>query len=152
MRKKLIILAVAAALLALSFIFLPRPCAKCGPGAATPAVVIGDTVVPVDIADTPEERERGLSGRPSLAQGTGLLFVFEDSRRHGFWMKDMSFPIDMIWAREDGVIISIERNVSPESYPKVFYPSEAAKYVLEVPAGFCDEHGIALGQTLSIGQ
>ena len=45
----------------------------------------------------PEERSQGLSGRPNLAAGTGMLFVFEQAGSYAFWMKDMRFPLDMVW-------------------------------------------------------
>ena len=62
-----------------------------------PAVVIGDVVLPVELAITPEERRQGLSDRPSLAPGTGMLFVFESDGHRQFWMKNMHFPLDMVW-------------------------------------------------------
>ena len=55
----------------------------------------GDATLSIEIADTADERIRGLSGRPSLPEGTGLLFIFDTQGLHGIWMKDMSFPIDM---------------------------------------------------------
>ena len=51
----------------------------------------------MDLADTPEKRFQGLSGREILEEGTGMLFVFQEERQHTFWMKDMRFPLDMIW-------------------------------------------------------
>ena len=51
----------------------------------------------MDVADTPEKRFQGLSGRPVLEEGTGLLFIFQEERKHTFWMKDIRFPLDMVW-------------------------------------------------------
>ncbi len=96
----------------------------------------GNVSFAVETLDTPTAREKGLSGRASLPEGRGLLFVFESPGSWGIWMKDMNFPIDIIWAREDGTIITIARSVSPDTYPTVFYPtSPDALYVLEVNAG-----------------
>jgi len=64
-----------------------------------------------------------------------MLFVFENPGIHGIWMKDMKFPIDIIWLDKDMSVISKELNVSPDTYPQVFYPSREAYYVLEVKAG-----------------
>src|SRR3989338_5701660 len=58
---------------------------------------IGDQAVRVTVADTPESRERGLSGRDGLASDEGMLFVFQNDGYHTFWMKDMLFSIDIIW-------------------------------------------------------
>lgn len=117
-------------------------------------VHIGSAVVKVEVENTPAARELGLSGRSSLAEGSGMLFVFEQEGAHGFWMKDMSFAIDIIFAKTDGRIVTIAHDATPESYtanpPVVFYPSEPALYVLEVPAGYAAEHGIEEGMTLQL--
>ncbi|HYF13289.1 MAG TPA: DUF192 domain-containing protein [Candidatus Paceibacterota bacterium] len=109
---------------------------------------ISGTAITFEIADTDEERIRGLSGRPSLRTGHGLLFIFPEEGNHGIWMKDMKFPIDIIWADREGIIVTIARNVSPDTYPQSFYPSKPARYVLELPAGTVDERGILEGMTL----
>ena len=112
-------------------------------------VSVGDTVVRVEVADTEAAREQGLSGRTSLPEGSGMLFVFDAPGTYGFWMKDMNFSLDMIFADVSGKVVTVDQNLSPESYyqnpPQTFYPSAPAKYVLEVPAGFAAAHGIAAG-------
>lgn len=111
---------------------------------------IGETDVKVEIRDTPEERTMGLSGRESLEEGTGMLFIFETPGNYGFWMKDMKFPIDIIWIDDTQRVIGVEKNAAPESYPKIFYPPREVKYVLEVPAGFSNTHSIDIGQRVSL--
>jgi uncharacterized membrane protein (UPF0127 family) len=106
--------------------------------------------VMVDIADTEASRVAGLSGRASLADGHGLLMVFQEDDRSGIWMKDMRFSIDVIWADARGNIITVYPNMDPSSYPQVFYPDAPARYVLEVPAGFIELHNIAVGDTLQV--
>ena len=108
-------------------------------------VKIGNTIYKVDIADTEVEREQGLSGRPSLARDSGMLFVFPEKRPYAFWMKDMQFPIDIVWADVDGKVITIASNVAPDTYPKSFFPSAPARYVVELPAGFAAANGIVEG-------
>lgn len=115
------------------------------PSEHTPIVAIGGTRVAVAVADTPEKRAQGLSGRTSLTDGTGMLFVFPEVGLHGFWMKDMQFSIDIIWLSEDGAVVHMAEDVPPESYPASFRPEEPALYVLEVPAGFVKAHHIATG-------
>ncbi len=91
-------------------------------------------------ADTDELRTKGLSGRTSLEKDTVMLFSFPTPGVYGFWMKDMLFPIDILWTNEAGDTVQhIERNLSPDTYPKAFYPPEPSKYVLEIAAdGFKD--------------
>src|SRR2546425_4514534 len=99
-------------------------------------VRIGSISVMAEVADAPASIERGLAGRASLQEGQGMLLVFNAEDRWGVWMKDMRFPIDIIWADVRGSIVAIARDVSPPSFPRAFYPSRPARYVLEVPAGF----------------
>lgn len=97
------------------------------------------------LADTPMSRERGLSGRISLDSDTVMLFVFENSSLHNFWMKDMLFSIDMVWLDTNRKIIHIERSVKPETYPKSFGPDEDSKYVLEFKEGAINTIGLEVG-------
>ncbi len=106
---------------------------------------ISNKTIQVDLADTPATREQGLSGRVALAPDHGMLFVFENSDKYGFWMNEMNFSIDIIWIDEAKRVVHIEKNVSPESFPKIFTPTEPAKYVLEVSAGFSDLNGLMVG-------
>jgi uncharacterized membrane protein (UPF0127 family) len=111
-------------------------------------VKIGDATVKITVADTPAERERGLSGHPGLHEDEGLLFVFEIPGKYGFWMKDMLFSIDIIWLNENREVIYIKKNATPESFPEVFTPPVDAKYVLEVVAGLTDEKNISVGNAM----
>ena len=99
-------------------------------------VTIGSARIDAEVVDTPSSRQQGLSGRESLPAGRGMLFIFDEPGSWGIWMKDMRFSIDILWAREDGTISTIARNVSPDTYPTVFSPKTPdALYVLELPAG-----------------
>ncbi len=113
-------------------------------------VILCDTEVLVDIADTDALREKGLSGRNTLKEGTGMLFVFETADRYGIWMKDMKFPIDIIWIDEAMHIVSIETKVAPSTYPAVFKPTVASTYVLELPSGFSSAHNLMVGGKIRI--
>ena len=118
------------------------------------SVLIGGQRIKVDLAATSGERQQGLSGRASLPQGTGLLFVFERPDIYPFWMKDMNFPIDIIWLAPLGggnnaKVSYIKKDARPESYPETFTPREEAMYVLEVPAGFSDKYGIGEGDIVT---
>jgi hypothetical protein len=120
--------------------------------ARTPTTVtIGAVTIAVDVADSPSERAQGLSGRATLQDGQGMLFMFDTEGTLGIWMKDMQFALDIIWADRTGTIITIARNVSPDTYPQAFYAAEPrAVYVLEVPAGFTERQGIVEGAKLVV--
>ena len=67
-------------------------------------VAIGGTIVTAEIVDTKEKLELGLSGREGLSFNKGMLFVFPKTGYHSFWMKDMSFPIDIIWLSKEKLL------------------------------------------------
>jgi uncharacterized protein len=98
-----------------------------------------------EVADTGALREQGLSGRASLPEGRGMLFVFDQDGSWGIWMKDMLFSIDIVWLDKEGRVAWMETNVSPETYPTAFYSESPARYVLELPAGAAAKYGIAIG-------
>ena len=108
-------------------------------------ITLGDTTITADIVDTVPERQKGLSGRTSLDDVHGMLFVFQEDGQHVFWMKDMLISIDIIWLSVDKQVIHIVQNATPESYPELFRPDGAARYVLEVPAGWAERHSVVLG-------
>jgi len=105
--------------------------------------------VQVEIAATPSERERGLMGRPSLADRTGMLFVFEQEQPLSFWMKDTLIPLDVIFFRSDGTYVSAETMVPCQADPCPLYSAaEPSGLALEVPAGFATVHSIGGGWSL----
>jgi uncharacterized membrane protein (UPF0127 family) len=104
------------------------------------------------VASTRAEQEHGLSDVPYLASTTGMLFVFDKPDDYGFWMKDMEFPLDIIWLDQSFKIIHIEHDLSPSTYPNVFYPGSPAKYVIEVNAGIAQKFSLAIGETMQIYQ
>lgn len=89
----------------------------------------------VAISDTETQRELGLSGTQPLSDNEGMLFVFQNPDTYGFWMKDMNYPLDIIWIDKHKTIVKIFDEVSPNSYPKIFYPDDPSLYVLEVKSG-----------------
>ena len=104
----------------------------------------------VEVADTRSSRELGLSGRTSMRDTEGLLFVFDTPGRYGFWMKDMKFPLDIIWINQNGVVVEIERELDASSYPKVFTNRSEASYVLEINGGRAEHFGLYLGSKVKI--
>ncbi len=112
-------------------------------------VTLGGETFNALVSDTAELRETGLSYRPSIADNQAMLFVFDAPGKHIFWMKDMQFSLDMIWLSADKKIVSIEKNVTPESYPNTFGPDTDSAYVVEVKAGTADRLSLARGQKIS---
>ena len=120
-----------------------------GLAVASTTVHIGTATIRVAVVDTPAAREQGLGGVTGLLPNEGMLFVFQKDSRYAFWMKDMTFSIDMVWIGSDKRIVYIAKNVSPDTYPKPFVPTSPARYVLELPAGFADSHNLKIGESVS---
>lgn len=99
----------------------------------------------VTVVDTPEARAQGLSGKDMLGSNEGMLFIFPEDGMYGFWMKDMLFPIDIVWISADKKVVHIDKNVSPDTYPQVFEPPFPIRYVLELPAGSAEEYTVVPG-------
>jgi len=108
-------------------------------------VLVGETEIFVEVVDTPKERTQGLSGRETLKENEGMLFIFEKSSVYSFWMKEMRFSIDIIWIDESFRVADITERANPESFPNTFNPNVPIRYVLEVPAGFIQKYAIARG-------
>jgi uncharacterized membrane protein (UPF0127 family) len=106
---------------------------------------IGNVSVRVDIADTPALQEQGLSGRQLLLEDQGMYFIFNHPGIYPFWMKEMNFPIDIIWIGEHMSVIDITQDALPSSFPQTFVSRVPALYVLEVQAGFAERHGVKIG-------
>ncbi len=107
---------------------------------------IGEYQLAVEVADTPAEREQGLSNHVPLAEGHGMFFIFDTPGQYGFWMKEMLFPLDIVWIDENGKVIGVERNILPETYPnQIFMPKSPIKYVLEINSGEALRFGIDIG-------
>lgn len=117
-------------------------------------VKVGGTKVKVDISDTEESRRQGLSGRPNLPEGEGMLFVFGSEARSAFWMKDMNFAIDIIWINA-GRVVGITKDAEPQpgasdSELKLYFPPSAFTQVLEVPSGFSEKNNFKVGDSVTL--
>lgn len=111
---------------------------------------LGGEALLLEVVDTEALRIRGLSGHKPLASNEGMLFVFPEDGRYGFWMKDMLFPIDILWLDSGYRIIDTKEHAVPESYPEVFTPHTSARFVLELPAGFFSNHHLKNGNILKM--
>ena len=107
----------------------------------------------LELAITTEQKNKGLSFRSKIEKDYGMLFVFDYPGKYSFWMKDMNFPIDMIWIGEDQRVVFIKQNASPESYPEVYQPGKndsSAKYILEVYSGFTKDNNLKVGDVVGL--
>ena len=146
MKKYWLLIFILIVAAALAYALLPKE------AHTTPmqTVTIGNAAFKVEVVSTEPARELGLGNRPSLPAGQGMLFIFQSPGNWGFWMKDTEFPLDILWARQDGTITTIARDVATSTYPEtIFYPKTPdATYVLEVNAGAAA--GIAEGDKLMV--
>lgn len=129
----------AASLLPLAWLACLNPAtvaAESCPALDASHVQVGGRGFRVEVAASNAAREKGLSRRPVLATEAGMLFVLPAPGFHGFWMKDMAFPIDLIWISPDRVVLGAQRLTpcTAQSCP-IHYPPGPAAYVLEVNAG-----------------
>ncbi len=104
------------------------------------------------MAKSDKERQLGLSGRKSLDQNQGMLFVFAKKDIYPFWMKDMLFPIDIIYIDTDTVAYIVENAAVPTqgSILTVYKPTAPANYVLELNAGQAKKLNITKGTKITL--
>ena len=117
----------------------------------TPRLEIRGNKFFVELAVTPQEQQRGLGYRDSLPADAGMLFVYQNKDRYGFWMKGMRFPIDIIWIM-DQTIVDISKNVPVATTGALptYTPKDPVNKVLEVQAGTADRFGVQIGDTIQI--
>ncbi len=101
----------------------------------------------LEVADTDALRAAGLGNRSSLSADQGMLFNYSTPAMRCFWMKDMRFPIDMIWLDRTKKATYIERDVNPSTYPQTF--CHAGVYVIELNSGEAARAGLEVGQPVT---
>ena len=104
----------------------------------------GPWTVEVEVVRTPETRARGLMHRTDLPANTGMLFVFEETMEHGFWMHDTLLSLDMIFLDDTRTTLGVVANAPPHSdAPRTI--GKPSRYVLEVLAGEAAAHAVGPG-------
>ena len=104
------------------------------------------------VAKTDEDRIMGLSGKENLPKNQGMLFVFEEKGKYSFWMKEMKFPIDIIYINGDRVVHIVKNATPPKDLgiiPERYAPAEPVNYVLELNAGKAEELNIEKGSKIT---
>jgi len=107
------------------------------------------------LAKTDTELIRGLSGRPSLPDDQGMLFVFKEKGLYPFWMKDMKFPIDIIFIDESRIDSIVENAQPPKpgedlSNLPIYRPKNPVNYVLEINGGLARKYHFLEGDTVEL--
>ncbi len=106
-------------------------------------VIFGADTVRAEVARSNEERARGLMFREELADGTGMLFIFEDQAPRSFWMQNTYIPLDIAFMDSDRRVIDIKQM---EPLDESFTDSSGpAMFALEVPQGWFARQGIEVG-------
>ena len=107
-------------------------------------VMVNGVPLVADVAITGDQRSKGLAVKDTLAENESMLFVFSKANDYSFWMKNMKFPIDIIWLGTDRYVIHIEHSLEPcesDACPS-YTPDDKAQYVLETVAGFAKKYNV----------
>lgn len=150
MLKKIIIITIIFAVLSILFFFyylnkLNKPASQLKP------LIIGNKKIFVEIADTDQKRKEGLSNRNKLEENQGMLFVFNQPGKYTFWMKDMLFPLDFIFIKDNKIVNIAENIPNPKNKndtPVIISQKEEFDTVLEVNAGFIHKNHIKIGDLI----
>lgn len=119
----------------------------------TTKVSVNNKTFNVAIARTDEERQIGLSKKNKLDENSGMLFVFDNPDFYSFWMKEMKFPIDIIYINGNKVITVIENAKPPSSSNTdliLYKPDEKSDKVLELNAGASQKYNIKKGTIVKV--
>lgn len=119
-----------------------------------PMVIVKNQTYVVDVVKTPKEKQIGLSAKTSIASNYGMYFPFDKADYYAFWMKDMKFPIDIIFIRENKIVTIHDSVPAPkegdtDNLP-LYQPDEPADAVLEITAGLAKKNGFAKGDTITL--
>lgn len=113
-------------------------------------LMINGYALTADIAGTSQQQTTGLAIKSHLNEDQAMLFPFAAPSVQGFWMKDMQFPIDILWIDSNNTIVHIESNLPPclkGATCPIYSPPLKVIYVLETVAGFSQQHHVIVGQT-----
>ena len=138
----------AAGVLLAVFLLIAAGAASADPDKVRIFSKSGEHVFTVEIADDPQKRARGLMHRRHLPRDAGMLFVYDPPQEASFWMKNTPLPLDILYADERGMIITIARMTTPYS-TKNIQSGGVVRGVLEINGGLSDELGVVEGDRLS---
>lgn len=113
-------------------------------------IAINNYHLKADIAGTAQQQQTGLAIKSTLQENEAMLFPFATENYQAFWMKDMKFPIDIMWIDKNNTIVYVQPNLPPcisDQNCPVYQPKFKIIYVLEVVAGFAQKHRVVVGET-----
>lgn len=112
---------------------------------------VNNKTINLIVAKSEKDRMKGLSGRNSLSEDQGMLFVFEKKGKYGFWMRDMKFPLDIIYIDNETVVYLVENAPAATQAPTltIYKPDTDANRVLELNAGGAKKYGIKKGTKIT---
>ncbi len=115
-------------------------------------VTVNNFKLVADLALTQEQQTKGLAVKNTMNESQGMLFVFQQPSPESFWMKNMKFPIDIIWMDANRSVVYIAPDLKP--CPTLggcpgYVPTKESLYVLETTAGFSHRHDVKLGTQMS---
>jgi len=161
-RRYAAVLAVAALLVvagAVLYPMLPATMTLTGESYDRAVVTVDDEngttlgTVHARVADTPDQRWTGLSDTDALADDEGMLFVFRDTAHRRFVMREMAFPLDIVFVAGNGTVTAVHHApVPPPGTPESELTpyTGRAKWVLEVNRGWTTAHGVAVGDRVDV--
>lgn len=112
------------------------------------SVTVNGVELVADVAANSTQRTKGLAVKDHLNENESMLFVFSSAAKQVFWMKDMKFPIDIIWMDANKTVVHVEHSLEPcptIGYCQTYSPGADSLYVLETVAGFAERQGVAEG-------
>jgi len=107
----------------------------------------GETLFNIELADTPQERSRGLMFREFMARNAGMLFVYDQPQRASFWMKNTLISLDMLFVDQNGSVTRIHHQAEPGNLAPL-EGGDAVYAVLEINGGLARQYGISVGTVL----
>ncbi len=112
-------------------------------------IKINNIDITAEVASTPELKRQGLMFRKYLPEKNGMIFIFDHPQKTNFWMKNVNFPLDIIFINKNKIIKIYKNLPTCKNKPCPIYPSKVlTEYALELNGGFCQKYGIKTGQSI----
>ncbi len=114
-------------------------------------IQLGEHLFNLEIAQTFEEKSKGLMFRESLPENQGMIFIYNDEKERSFWMKNTLIPLDIIFLNSKETIVEKKENIPPcKTEDCKTYQSKPAKYVIEINSGLTEKLGLNVGDKIEI--
>ncbi|MEK6858007.1 MAG: DUF192 domain-containing protein [Nanoarchaeota archaeon] len=128
----------------ITFLFLLSAC-------SSNSVIINGSKVNVEIADSPEEHQKGLMFHGPLKENEGMLFIFPDESKRSFWMKNVFFPIDIVFLNSEKKVVDLKDDFYLcVKEPCELFTSKPAKYAIELQRNFIEKHNVKVGDLVEV--